>query len=565
MQKILLISFLFLIGAGYELVINGDFEAWYFSKDHISDAWRKVDTLTVSVESTLGYTGYGVKVRALTPGNLSGIRTNFATAPGEQYEIRLKHKGGEARLAILPARRGNFEVLLNLNYDRNWTDYLLNWQATSEAVSLYLLDNYDTATAHFDDISCKEIISGNQTYEPPINIIFVIHVEGSAGPRYQIWMLENTWLKQICRNKGFKLTYLTHGAYMEDIIVNRDQDSILDFINQGHQVGTHNHGVIRIGPQTWRSANQRNWDTAYLSWYQNRLWVDSLIGANNNQAMCAGVHLPFEQNLMDTFNLPMGISSGAGIPGEISREAYGFDAIGHHPHHPWRPSASIVNGEQFLEDLQGRFVNFEHYAQVGSEFGHGFPNRVEDIKRFFRYIYKQWLSKESTPEPEGRDKVWVFGFLTHLGNNPPETRLKIDSIMTWLNDSFVGRYTPRGNLIARTATVAEVYNEYLIWEANHPGLSSFSFKMPELSTPLSEMRSGKMENLDVFPNPTKKVVRLQAKGRVKVYDLFGRLIKILTNKESPIVLDLRDLKAGVYILDWTQEGKIKRWKIILLK
>ena len=44
-------------------------------------------------------------------------------------------------------------------------------------------------------------------------------------------------------------------------------------------------------------------------------------------------------------------------------------------------------------------------AHVGLTVAHGFPREVRDIKRVFRHLYQQRLSKESNPEPAGDDKV----------------------------------------------------------------------------------------------------------------------------------------------------------------
>lgn len=55
-------------------------------------------------------------------------------------------------------------------------------------------------------------------------------------------------------------------------------------------------------------------------------------------------------------------------------------------------------------------------------------------------------------------------------------RDQIVAFFTWLNDNFVGHTTPRGTLIARYATVRDVHQEFLAWEAAHPGVSSFHWQ-----------------------------------------------------------------------------------------
>jgi hypothetical protein len=48
----------------------------------------------------------------------------------------------------------------------------------------------------------------------------------------------------------------------------------------------------------------------------------------------------------------------------------------------------------------------------------------------------------------------------------------------------MGHYTPRGNLIADYATCSDVVEEFLDWEALHPGESSFSYVAPYPQAPL---------------------------------------------------------------------------------
>ncbi|MBN2536808.1 hypothetical protein JXB37_00870 [candidate division WOR-3 bacterium] len=537
--------------ADFELVIDGGFEEPAFYSDHVADAWRVHDTITTAVTAVPGRYGSGFSIEALAADSLCGIRTSFATDLGTGYSFKLWHRGGAGRAAILEAGTGSFGRVLPLGVDTCWTEYGCGWTATSPGAALFLLDNPGGHPAQFDDVSFSEPPSGSMTFEPPINIVFVIHVEHGAGPDYDAWMNENEWLKDICSRQGFRMTYLTHGAYMEEMLVEGDEDSMQVLIGLGHQVGTHNHNVIRVGPQEWRTVEKTIWDSAYASWRDNREWIDSVVGAVNNLAVSPVVHLPFEAALMDTFGYPQTVSGAVSTPETRGREQVGWDFIGHQPFHPFRPGASEVEGEQWLEDVGAGFVNIEHYAQVGHAMAHGFPCQVDDLKRFFRHIYKQWLSKESNPEPNGDDKVWTYGFLTHLGTNPIEIKLKVDSLMTWLNDSFVGKATPRGNLVARTATVQQVHEEFQGWQSQHPGETSFSFLYPELGGGIAETDAW-------FRLASCRTVMfgsvLLVRERAMLFDASGRAALQLEPGEN----DLGRLAAGVYYVIGTDHRTARR-------
>ena len=542
--------------AGFELVIDGGFEEPSVYGDHVSDAWRVHDTLTASVSSVTGRSGTAFAVAALADDSLCGIRTSFATEPGTEYTLKLWHRGGAGRAAMLEAGAGSFGKVVALGPDPSWTECSCNWTASSPGLAVFLFDDWGGSSSQFDDVSFSEPASGTTTFEPPINVLFLVHVEGSAGADYDAWMLENRWLKGLCAQRGFKLTYLSHGAYMEDVTFCGDRDSILEFIGLGHQVGTHNHGKVRLAPRLWRVADYTFWDTARISWGQNREWVDSVVGAQNNRAVCAAVHLPYEAALMDSFQYSQTVGPSASVPGTRGREQVGWDFVGHQPHHPYRPGASAVEGEQWLEDVTAGFVNVDNYAQVGLATALGFPCEVRDFKRFFRHLYQQWLSKESNPEPAGDDKVWTFGFLTHLGANTPAVRSKVDSVMTWLNDSFIGKPTPRGNVVARCATRQLVQDEFMLWAEQHPGAVSFSFKYPVL------VAEGVEEQGDGARRPDAGAVisrrTLIARSRSLLCDATGRRVLAL----EPGANDAARLAPGVYYL--LAAGEHQRRKVLLL-
>ena len=56
----------------------------------------------------------------------------------------------------------------------------------------------------------------NDSYEPPINIIFDVHIEPmNIPPNYIKRRIEVNWLRDTAINFGAKLSLQTNGEYME--------------------------------------------------------------------------------------------------------------------------------------------------------------------------------------------------------------------------------------------------------------------------------------------------------------------------------------------------------------
>lgn len=81
------------------------------------------------------------------------------------------------------------------------------------------MDDFDSEPTFVDNISFYAPRSGTVTYEPPINILFVIHIEGKEESpdsiEYLEWRDELFWLKNKFNLFGHKMTVLSNGEYME--------------------------------------------------------------------------------------------------------------------------------------------------------------------------------------------------------------------------------------------------------------------------------------------------------------------------------------------------------------
>jgi hypothetical protein len=156
-----------------------------------------------------------------------------------------------------------------------------------------------------------------------------------------------------------------------------------------------------------------------------------------------------------------------------NRSERGLGLFGHTVWNPWRPGSSDEPGHELEEDLNASFIAVDHHAQIGTAtVAHGMVDTSPDaLKRHFLMLYLEWLNRERTG---AEDRVWTFGFVYHPNYGERYNEDVID-FLNWLDRYFVGHSSPYGNQIARYATVAEVGQEYLAWEAEHPNTSSFRY------------------------------------------------------------------------------------------
>jgi hypothetical protein len=209
-------------------------------------------------------------------------------------------------------------------------------------------------------------------------------------------------------------------------------------------------------------------DVARQVWDDADRYVDSLLArigtVGQNKTMCSQAYTcGTEGQLMDEY----GFIINAG-----SRAEKGLTQFGHTIWNPWRPATNDDPGHEIEEDLNTSYIMLDHFAQVGVMGGaHGTLLSVPHLKRYFLMLYLEWLSRERSGT---LDKVWTFGFVFH----PEDGDTFNDALaefLDWLDDNFIRKVSPHGNIIARYATINEIADEYTAWEVAHPDTSSFNW------------------------------------------------------------------------------------------
>ena len=322
-------------------------------------------------------------------------------------------------------------------------------------------------------------------YEPPINILFLVHVEdmpGYTGYETRIACLQWLEAEALSRPFPFKMTVLMNGDFCEYAVYQGDQPVFASLESHGHELGAHAHPSIQMGPLNWINVGEQtcrygapiyNAALTQQVWSNAKQWVDSL--ATVNVSMCA---MPFLCSDEGQLTSQFGFTSDPG-----NRSEKGLDYFGHLVRHPFRPAADDRLGYELLEDLDGTFVYLDHYAQIGNPSAHGYNCTEPALEIAFNDCYQEWLAAEMAQGDSLDYQVWTFGFLTHdwLWNEYYEQQ--VTAFLNFIEANFVGHYTPRGNLIAQYATCAEAVSEFEAWETSHPGESSFSYVHPYPQVP----------------------------------------------------------------------------------
>ncbi|MFQ5596189.1 MAG: hypothetical protein ACE5HA_18765, partial [Anaerolineae bacterium] len=310
-------------------------------------------------------------------------------------------------------------------------------------------------------------------YEPAINIIFNVHMEPfrpdplllrqqEYDARRQELELPLEWADTY----SIELTVKAGGEFVEFCLdsgecgENPPSGLFADLRDQGVEVGTHWHTQYQRGSHDWPNVPEPDETMAQRIVTDNRAMVDRVIGAENNKA--AGGIASYAGMYADQ---DFTMAPGLGETGESQ--------FGHVVWNPWRPG----EGAGFPEDLSNdQYVAIPHLPQIGLTGGGG--QHVTDLtlphaKRSFLMIFLEWREHERNGDP---DKVWDWGVAYQLNIRTDATHNQNPAFFQWLNDNFIGQTTPRGTTIARYATVRDVYDEFLAWEAANTGVSSFHWE-----------------------------------------------------------------------------------------
>jgi len=321
-------------------------------------------------------------------------------------------------------------------------------------------------------IRCGAVRRG-EGLQAPINVIFAIHIEPflpEFGYDYGERRTELYWLRDLALNHSAKLTAASNGEFMEWVQDFGDEDLIQSYLDAGFNWGTHIHPLWRNGSHDWVLVPpDAPEETVRLIWETNIQAVDNVIGRENNYGLAPyQTHQPLMVQLFEEFDFHIMtmLTEPAGV--------MAYENLGHYPWNPFRPSANP--GKYLKEDLnQRQYVMIPHYPQLEPNPGPTGPRSLGTNKKYFLMEYLEWLHHQRLGLPA---RVWVFGIATHDCYNAPN-RGYIAAMLDWLDENFVGKTTPDGHVIAEYTTATEVAEEFLQWEAEHPGQSSFSWEPGE--------------------------------------------------------------------------------------
>ena len=348
-------------------------------------------------------------------------------------------------------------------------------------------------------------------YEPPINITFNVHFDPVLDD-YEAWRERKDnllWLQSFVEGySGIyqpKLNIQVQGDQAEFYLDPSDPEAaegraaLAALYEAGHSFGTHAHNIIRgEAPHSWRIVQGTPTAAQSVEHWQDHLgYVEQLYAAitgNDDpqflQQMNASAMMFFppgpeaqRQAFAGTYSDP---ASGETVPHGFTIQTGGpnehfYCLFDHDVQNPWRPGTQGALDEDLSNTVFVRIPQLPPLGKVGVH-GH-IPDCYQDTslpsyQRMFIQVFLERLYHEYTG---AQDKVWTLGWHEHLfelfpaGHTGPgrELRDEVQQMVDWLNERFIGRTTANGNLVARYATVTQVRDEFLTWEAENPGVSSF--------------------------------------------------------------------------------------------
>lgn len=340
-----------------------------------------------------------------------------------------------------------------------------------------------------DAVLCKEISKASaQHYEPPIMITYDLHADPFPQTMplpqrlevYYQWMDNVEWLLDLMEQYDGKVTFLSVGEFMEFAL--EDQTNSIPILRRlyenGGSLGTHSHSEHNIGIHKWPSFTQnvteeqarKNWDDVIR--FVNAV-VSKVVGSNDSAEIAAvnnirGGHIPSDRAMLYEFMVEYGFPVQEAGPGEPW-----YQFFGHHIWNPFRPAME----SPWAEDLSTPFVYVPSGPVIGKTGIHAgvFQDMsLSNMKKMFLMLYLNWRYQEGLPDS---DHVWTFGWASHTHDVSfgSQTRKDVEEFAKWLNDTFIGKQSTLGNVVAQWAGRKEVYDAYVSWEQSHPDQSSFNY------------------------------------------------------------------------------------------
>ncbi|MBI5846562.1 MAG: Ig-like domain-containing protein [Nitrospirae bacterium] len=341
------------------------------------------------------------------------------------------------------------------------------------------------------------IIAGSTTLtvttavsQSPINITMDLHCD----PLNQQLTLDDrriffrrqianaAWLMDYLEPYGVKVSFLAVGECYEFCVEASEQATCLPLLARlqasGGILGTHSHTEYYRGVHDWPSIAN-----AYINpdpsdvrkvWDTNKRFTDkavSLALGVTDTAVIAAVNAAAESHaqltnpnqLMEEYGYTIREGGGDQIMASY---------FSHVPWNPFRPGQSAIT-----EDLTTKFVTVPQgmvIGQVGEHLGLWQDGKSSRKKAEFLQLYANWKERNRTG---AKPKVWAFGWGVHTQDLDigSESRAAIMDLIPWLRDEFVSKADATGKPPARFASYINVRDEYRVWEAEHPGVSSFNY------------------------------------------------------------------------------------------
>jgi len=294
--------------------------------------------------------------------------------------------------------------------------------------------------------------------------------------------LANTkWLLDLLEPYGVKVSFLAVGECYEFCTEESEQAACLPLLTRlqasGGILGTHQHADYSRGVHDWPTiANAyTNPDPADVRkvWDSGKQFTDQAVRLTlgiTDPAAIAAVNTAAESHAQLT------------DPNQLMEE-YGYTVreggadqimasfFNHVPWNPFRPGQTAIS-----EDLATQFVTVPQgmvVGHTGPHLGLWQDGTSARKKAEFLQIYANWKERNRTGV---MPKVWSFGWGVHTQDldSGSESRAAIVDLIPWLRDEFVSKADATGKPPAKFASYLDIRDEYLAWEAAHPGISSFN-------------------------------------------------------------------------------------------
>jgi len=294
--------------------------------------------------------------------------------------------------------------------------------------------------------------------------------------------LANTkWLLDLVEPYGVKVSFLAVGECYEFCSEESEQAACLPLLTRlqtsGGILGTHQHADYYSKAHDWPTiANAYN---NPLPADVRKVWDSGKQFTDQAVRLTLGITDPAAISAVNT-----AAESHAQLtdPNQMMEE-YGYTVreggadqimasyFNHVPWNPFRPGQTAIS-----EDLTTQFVTVPQgmvVGHTGPHLGLWQDGTSARKKAEFLQIYANWKERNRTG---AMSKVWSFGWGVHTQDldSGSESRAAIADLIPWLRDEFVSKADATGKPPAKFASYLDIRDEYLAWEAAHPGLSSFN-------------------------------------------------------------------------------------------